>query len=210
LTGAVPGTLTLLTSTRYFRLDAKNGLCRLNVASTLVTEKCAPTACPYPLCITCQASDCPAEDWSFDQTKAGAYCGNEANSPCESDSQQCCIKHASCSAGDCTGIYSRNTFTASCVGIQCAQNTDECCVATCQPSDCRDDDCQSSDCPADEWYHDATQRGDKCASAICEQYTAECCTKTLVSFQRDDMFRITWDVSSENKVTFQAERIGGG
>jgi Leucine-rich repeat (LRR) protein len=50
LSGAIPGSLTLLTKTTLFRLTLNSKLCRLDAASTTVTTARCTTACPYPTC----------------------------------------------------------------------------------------------------------------------------------------------------------------
>ena len=50
LTGAIPGTLSRLTNLVDFTLHLNPGLCRLDLASTLVADKCHSVACPYPTC----------------------------------------------------------------------------------------------------------------------------------------------------------------
>jgi Leucine-rich repeat (LRR) protein len=64
LSGPIPGTLTLLTGPpTYFRLDTNPGLCRLDAASTAVTNMCIGAslndACPYPTC-ACKFLACPS------------------------------------------------------------------------------------------------------------------------------------------------------
>jgi hypothetical protein len=62
LSGAIPGTLTLLTVVNSFGLGDNPKLCRLDAASTAVTTKCTPltTACPYPTCACTDLATCPS------------------------------------------------------------------------------------------------------------------------------------------------------
>jgi hypothetical protein len=75
LSGDIPGSLTKLTKTTYFRLDDNPKLCRLNAASTLAANKCTPTPCPYATCACTQLKlTCPSgASSSTDVNSASPY-----------------------------------------------------------------------------------------------------------------------------------------
>jgi hypothetical protein len=85
LSGAIPGTLTLLTkATTDFRLDTNPGLCRIDAASTTVTTAGCTTACPYPTC-ACTVATCPSG-----ATNSGSTVVNPATPFYPADDTACC------------------------------------------------------------------------------------------------------------------------
>jgi hypothetical protein len=84
LTGAIPGSLTLLTNAVLFRLDKNTDLCRLDAVSTLASDKCNPEACPYPTC-DCTHTVCPSGS-----TNTYTISVNPATSFYPADNNACC------------------------------------------------------------------------------------------------------------------------
>jgi hypothetical protein len=127
LSGVIPGTLTQLKKTT-FRLKGNIGLCRLDAASTEVSNKCAPIACPYPTCAKCQSSNCPAGDWVLDAAKNGTrVC---ADYTCENDSIECCDRPVCSFAGSvCSATECGENGTQEAVNIPCTGLTAQPCSA---------------------------------------------------------------------------------